>query len=165
MTRRSPSAVLAGALAAVGLLLSSCTVPRPVVTFYGNGTSVAVQAYQWCRADLASCSLDKGKVARLTMRAAQPLQINVPAEIGDKIWRVIWVFQDANKKVTTGSSSYFTDQRSTYRIPSFGTGVILQTVEVQSLIAGSDSAGNLSFAVTSSWDLLVLPEVPTNTSP
>lgn len=165
MTRRSRPALLAGALAAVGLLLSSCTVPRPVVTFYGNRTAVAVQAYQWCGHDLTSCSLDKSKVGRITMQAAQPLQISVPPEIGNTIWRIIWVFQDSKKKVTTGSSPYFTDKRLTYRIPSFGTGVILQTVEVQSLIAGTDAAGNLGFAVTSSWDLLVLPKKPTTTSP
>lgn len=163
MTRRLRPAVLAGA-AAVGLLLSSCTVPRPVVTFYGNRTSVAVQAYQWCRSDLTSCSLDKGQVSRITMQSDQPLLINVPTEISDTIWRVIWVFQDATKKVTTGTSPYFTDNRLTYRIPSFGTGVILQTVEVQSLIAGTDTAGRLSFAVTSSWDLLVVPKPPSSTS-
>lgn len=165
MDRRARLALPAGILAAVGLLVSSCTVPRPVVTFYGNRTSVAVQAYQWCGQALTSCSLDKSNVGRITMQAAQPLQISVPPEIGDNIWRVIWVFQDAKKQVTTGSSPYFTDNRLTYRIPSFGTGVILQTVEVQSLIAGTDAAGNLGFAVTSSWDLLVVPKVPTATSP
>ncbi len=160
MNRRSRPALLAGVLAALGLLLASCTVPRPVVTFYGNRTSVAVQAYQWCEQDLTSCSLDKSKVGRITMAAAQPLQISVPPEIGDTIWRVIWVFQDSKGKVTTGSSPYFTDKRLTYRIPSFGTGVILQNVEVQSLIAGTDTAGNLRFAVTSAWDLLIAPKVP-----
>lgn len=165
MIRRSRTAALTGALAAVGLLISGCTVPRPSVTFYGNRTSVAVQAYQWCGQNLASCSLDKSKVGSITMAAGQPLQVSVAPEIASTIWRVIWVFQDSKKKVTTGASPYFTDNRLTFRIPSFGTGVILQTVEVQSLIAGTDAAGALGFAVTSSWDLIVVPKTASTTSP
>ena len=149
--------MLASVLAAVALVITGCTVPRPQVTFYGNRTSVAVQAYGWCT-DLTTCTLDKGNVARLTMQPNQPLQVNVPTEIGDSIWRVIWTFEDTKtKKVTSGSSPYFTDKRLSFRIPAFGTGQLLQTVELQRLLAGTDTDGNVGFAVTSSWDLIVVP--------
>lgn len=150
-------------LAAAALLVSSCTVPRPEITFYGNRTAVRVQAYQWCR-DLTTCTLDRSNVRRLTMQPNQPLQVNVPSEIADSIWRVIWTFQDVKtSKVTSGGSPYFTDKRLSFTIPPFGTGQILQTVELQRLIAGTDANGNVGFAVTSSWDLIIVPKMVTAT--
>ncbi|SDO38586.1 Protein of unknown function [Nakamurella panacisegetis] len=163
MTRFRP-ARLGGLLAAAALLVAGCTSPRPEVTFYGNRTAVQVEAYGWCK-DLTTCTLDKARIARLTMHADQALQVNVPSEIGDSIWRVIWTFQDTKTKVvTSGSSPYFTDKRLSFTVPSFGTAQILQTVEVQRLIAGTDANGNVGFAVTSSWDLLIVPSTSTAAS-
>ena len=150
--------MLTGALAAAALIVSGCTVPRPQITFYGNRTAVQVQAYQWCKDLNTPCNLDRANVARLSMKTNQPLQVNVPSEIGDSIWRVIWTFQDTkNKVVTSGSSPYFTDKRLSFTIPAFGADQVLQTVEVQRLIAGTDADGNVGFGVTSSWDLVIAP--------
>ena len=157
--------MLTGVLAAAALIVSGCTVPRPQITVYGNRTAVRVQAYQWCIDLNSPCNLDKSNIERLTMQVNQPLQVNVPSEIGDSIWRVIWTFQDNRTKViTSGSSPYFTDKRLSFTIPAFGTEQILKTVEVQRLIAGTDADGNVGFGVTSSWDLIILPKA-TSTAP
>ena len=161
MRRGFRPALLAGGVAAA-LLLSGCTAPRPGVTFYGNRTSAQVQPYQWCGTSTTSCTLDRNQVARITMRPNQPLQVSVDAAISANVWRVIWAFQDIKtKKVTTGSSAYLTDSRLTYRIPAFGTDQVLISAEVQRLIAATDPAGDLAFAVISSWDVVITPDLDT----
>src|SRR6478752_3667537 len=99
MRRPARLATLTGLLAAAALLLSSCTVPRPVVTFYGNRTAVDVEPELWCQVDTTaltvSCppSPDTANDGHLTMAPAQPLQINVPTEIGDDPWLVVFEYQ------------------------------------------------------------------------
>ena len=57
MRRPARLATLTGLLAAAALLLSSCTVPRPVVTFYGNRTAVDVEPELWCQVDTTALTV------------------------------------------------------------------------------------------------------------
>jgi hypothetical protein len=166
MRRRSRPAVLAGLLGAAALLLSSCTVPLPVVTFYGNRTAVNVQPALWCHVDTAALTVscpatpDPADDGHLTMAPAQPLQINVPTEIGDDPWLVAFAYTDAAGKTQTGRTEVFTDGRLAYTLESLPTTAQLTRVEVQSGLLPTQAAdGSTVIAASRTWVLLVSPKV------
>lgn len=165
-----PTALI-GSLAAAAVLLTGCTVPRPVVTFYGNRTAVNADAALWCDADAKTLTLscpageDVGKEAHLTLAAGQPLQINVPTEIGDTPWVVVFEYTDRAGKAQTGRTEIFTDNRLSYTLPSLGGGVQLTRVEIQSgLVPALDSTGATVFGATRTWVLVVTRKVATESA-
>ena len=171
MKRRARPALLVGLLAAVALLVTSCTVPRPVVTFYGNRTAVDVQAELWCDVDTTaltvSCppSPNTANDGHLTMAPGQPLQINVPTEIGDDPWLVVFEYRDAAGTAQTGRTGVFTDGRLAYTLRTLPTGAQLTRVEVQSgLLPTADSTGATVIAASRTWVLLISPKVLSTTS-
>ena len=168
MRRPARLAALTGLLAAAALLLSSCTVPRPVVTFYGNRTAVDVEPELWCQVDTTaltvSCppSPDTANDGHLTMAPAQPLQINVPTEIGDDPWLVVFEYQDSAGKALTGRTEVFTDGQLAYTLAPPGGGQLTR-VEVQSgLLPTQDAGGDTVIAASRTWVLIVEPKIVTS---
>jgi hypothetical protein len=166
MRRRSRPAVLAGLLGAVALLLSGCTVPLPVVTFYGNRTAVDVQPELWCHVDTTALTVacpatpDAANDGHLTMAPAQPLQINVPTEIGDDPWLVAFAYTDGAGKTETGRTQVFTDGRLAYTLESLPNTAQLTRVEVQSGLLPTQAAdGSTVIAASRTWVLLISPKV------
>lgn len=157
---------LLGAVMA-GLTLTACTAPLPEVTFYGNRTAVATDPTRWCTIDTtaqqASCTeADQDQVKRLTLRAGQPVQINVPGDVGDQPWGVYFRYRDAAGQLQDGRSEIFTDGRLAYTLSPFDESDQLVYVEVQSgfvLTAGTDTS-NVDFAASQGWLLLVDPAEP-----
>ncbi len=166
MGRAFRPALLAG-VAAVSVLVSGCTAPRPVVTFYGNRTSAVAQADFWCTVDTAALTVscppepDNSKDANLTMTAGQPLQINVPSEIGDTPWVVVFQYRDGAGKSQSGRTEIFTDSRLSFTLPSLGAGAQLSRVEVQAgLVPTQDAGGAAAITASRTWVLIVNSKVP-----
>jgi len=154
-------ALLAATTLALVLSVASCSAPRPAVTFYGNRTAVDVQPFGWCDKEVTQCPVDPAQIGVLAMAANQPLQVNVPAEVGDTVWRVLWASKGGNAVAASGASNFFTDRRLAYTIPALGPGEILTKVEVQAgIIAFTAADGTQQFGVTSSWELMVQPKIP-----
>lgn len=167
MRRRLRPAALAGLLVGAALLVSSCTAPRPVVTFYGNRTAVDVQAELWCKVDTTALTVscppnpDTANDGHLTMAPNQLLQINVPTEIGDDPWLVVFEYVDATGKTQTGRTEVFTDGRLAYTLVPPG-GAQLTRVEVQSgLLPTQDSNGSTVIAASRTWVLIIAPKTVT----
>lgn len=159
---------LIGSLAVAAVLLTGCTTPRPMITFYGNRTAVNADAALWCDADTKTLALscpasaDVSKEAQLTLAPGQRLQINVPPEVGETPWVVVFEYLDGAGKAQTGRTEVFTDNRLAYTLPSLGGGVQLTRVEIQSgLVPALDSTGATLFAATRTWVLAVSPKVAT----
>lgn len=153
-----------GTLIAAALLLSACTVPRPTVTFYGNRTAVAVSPELFCDVNTTTLTVDcpaptdLSNDGRLTMTPTQYLQINVPTEIGDTPWVVVFEYKDAAGKAQNGRTGVFTDNQLAYTLPPLGEGAQLTRVEVQSgLIPTLDASGSTSITASRTWVLLVTP--------
>lgn len=166
MKSKSRPAALVGVLVAAALLLSSCTVPRPVVTFYGNRTAVDAGAELWCDVNGGALTIvcppspDTSQDAHLTMGPGQPLQINVPTEIGDTPWLVAFAYVGSAGQAQTGRSELFSDGRLAYTLPSLGKGAQLTRVEVQAgLVPTLDAKGATVIAASRSWALNVTPKI------
>jgi hypothetical protein len=166
MRRRSRPAVLVGLLGAAALLLSSCTVPLPVVTFYGNRTAVNVQPELWCHVDTTALTVscpavpDTANDGHLSLAPAQPLQINVPTEIGDDPWLVAFAYTDPTGQTQTGRTEVFTDGRLAYTLESLPDTAQLTRVEVQSgLVPTQGADGSTVIAASRTWVLNVSPKV------
>ena len=150
------------------LMLTACKAPLPDVTFYGNRTAVTTEPTRWCTVDITaqqvSCrETSRPGVERLSLRPGQPVQINVPAAVGDPPWAVYFRYRDAAGELQDGRSEIFTDGRLAYTLRPFHDEDQLVYVEVQSgfvLMAGTDSGG-VDFAATQGWLLLIDPEQPT----
>lgn len=159
------SAVVGGA--AMCLMLTACTAPLPEVTFYGDRTTVTTEPTRWCTVDITaqqvSCrETETGQVERLSLRAGQPVQINVPAAVGDQPWGVYFRYRDAAGDLQDGRSEIFTDGRLAYTLRPFQDEEQLVYVEVQSglvLMAGTDNS-NVDFAASQGWLLLIDPAEP-----
>jgi len=168
MRRRIRSALPAGLLMAAALLLSSCTAPRPVVTFYGNRTAVEVEAELWCEVNTTALTVscppgaDTSKDGHLTMSPGQLLHVSVPTEVGDDPWLVVFEYLDAAGQSRQGRTGVFTDGRLAYTLTPPAGGQ-LSRVEVQSgLIPTQDTNGATVIAASRSWVLVVTPKTTTS---
>ncbi len=166
MRRRVRPALPAGLLAAAALLLASCTAPRPTVTFYGNRTAVDVQAELWCQVDTTALTVscppnpDTSRDGHLTMAPGQLLQINVPTDIGNDPWLVVFEYRDAAGAAQTGRTEVFTDGRLAYTLRDLPTGAQLTRVEVQSgLLPTQDASGATVIAASRTWVLTIAPKI------
>jgi hypothetical protein len=166
---RPPSrAILIGA-AAVILTLTACTAPLPEVTFYGNRTDVTTEPTRWCAVDATAqqvtcTAANSDQLQRLSLRPGQPVQINVPGEVGEQPWGAYFRFRNAEGQLRDGRSEIFTDGRLAYTLHPFDDDDQLVYVEVQSgfvLMAGTDTS-NVDFAASQSWLLLIDPIEPSS---
>jgi len=144
-----------------------------VVTFYGNRTAVDVEPGVWCQVDKAALTIScpptpgTGTAGHLTMAPGQPLQVNVPTEIGDDPWLVTFGYSDAAGKTQTGRTEVFTDGRLAYTLQSLPSGAQLVRVEVDSgLVPTQATDGSTVIAASRTWVLLISPKtVPPSTVP
>ena len=150
--------------AVICLTLTACTAPLPEVTFYGNRNAVATEPTRWCTVDITaqqvSCTqTETDQVERLSLRPGQPVQINVPAAVGDQPWVVYFRYRNGQGQLRDGRSEIFTDGRLAYTLRPFNDEDELVYVEVQSglvLMAGTDTS-NVDIAASQGWLLLIDP--------
>jgi len=153
---------LVGGIAA-GLMLTACTAPLPEVTFYGDRTTVITEPTRWCTVDVAaqqfSCTeAPTDQIEQLSLGTGQPVQINVPGDVGDQPWGVYFRYRDAAGDLRDGRSELFSDGRLAYTLRPFDADDQLVYVEVRSgfvPMAGTDS---IDFAASQVWLLLVDPK-------
>ncbi|MET3804288.1 hypothetical protein ABIB25_001283 [Nakamurella sp. UYEF19] len=155
---------MAGTLIVAALLLTGCTVPKPVVTFYGNRTAIEVSPELFCDVNTTTLTVDcpaptdLSNDGHLEMAPEQYLQINVPTEIGDTPWVVVFEYKDAAGKAQNGRTEVFTDGQLAYTLPALGKGTQLTRVEVQSgLVPTLDTSGSTSITASRTWVLVITP--------
>jgi len=152
--------------AAVCLTLTACQAPLPQVTFYGDRNAVESAPTRWCAVDTTAQQVNctqasADQVQRLGLQAGQPVQINVPGDVGDQPWGVYFRYLDATGQLLDGRSEIFTDGRLAYTLHPFHDDDQLVYVEVQSgfvLMAGATSG--IDFAASQGWLLLIDPIQP-----
>ena len=152
----------------VGLTLTACEAPHPDVTFYGNRTAVESGPTQWCvvnaAADAVNCTnTPEEEIERLSLRPGDPVQINVPGEVGGSPWAVYFRYLDKDGTLQDGRSEIFTDGRLAYTLRPFTEQDQLVYVEVRGglvLIAGEQSG--VDYAFSQSWLLLIEPRTMTD---
>lgn len=148
----------------MGLTLTACEAPLPDVTFYGNRTAVESGPTQWCvvnaAADAVNCTnTPEEEIKRLSLHPGDPVQINVPGDVGGSPWAVYFRYLDKDGKLQDGRSEIFTDGRLAYTLRPFTEQDQLVYVEVRGglvLIAGEQSG--VDYAFSQSWLLLIEPD-------
>ena len=156
---------LIGALAAVALSLTSCTAPHPTVTFFGDRAAVTVEPELWCDVNTTALTVtcpappDTANDGHLAMHANQQLQINVPGDVANAPWLVVFEYVDSAGKAQNGRSAVITDGRLSYTLPSLGAGVQLTRVEVQSGLVPTQAAdGSTKITVPRTWVVVISPK-------
>ncbi|MFG1783465.1 DUF2771 domain-containing protein [Rhodococcus oryzae] len=82
---------LAGFVAVVTALVRGADEEPPTVTAFAGGKSLVVEPTQYCNLYLEDCV--DSPVAELQVPRGKPLQISLPGDIADGLWRVVMVYQ------------------------------------------------------------------------
>lgn len=163
-----------GRWAALGLvpllgLVAACQVPRPDVTFFGNGKSVDTEPTTWCPVDTDKLEIGACEetaltdLPQLTLQAGQPVQVNVPTAIARQPWQIVFRYATPNGDLGEGRTAVFTDRQLAYTLepPDAGDLILRVRVETGFLPTAQDE-----FATTQVWELLIRPQEPSDqTSP
>ena len=153
--RRRRRGLLAGGMLLAGLALTGCDKPTPSITWYGNGSSTNVGPSLYCEltADAApDCSEVDGPVARLSLNQGDFVQINIPAEIAEQPWVVVWNYSDSAETGTSERSAVNTDGHTLSYVVRAPADKRIATVDLQvlTLTAGQDAA---EFPPLQAWSL------------
>ena len=153
--RRRAVAVIAVLLACFGL--SACDVPPPSITWYGNETAVDVGPQLYCTLtdeDQPSCSETDGPTARLKLYADDPVQVNLPADIAERPWLLVYRYAD---DVASYRTPVFNDPNLlSYTIRPLA-GKQLEQVDLQVLIITADPSRTPQYTPLQAWVLAVDP--------
>ncbi|MFC7448114.1 DUF2771 domain-containing protein [Rhodococcus daqingensis] len=82
---------LAGFAAVITALVRGADEKPPQITAFAGGKSLEVGPTQYCNLYLEDCV--EGPVAELRVPRGNPLQISLPGDISDGLWRVVMVYQ------------------------------------------------------------------------
>ncbi len=133
-------------LAAGAAVLAGCSAPAPPeVTFYADGESVRAEPLRYCDALVTSCEPEPGEPAVLDVRAGEPVQISVPADVAETPWLVNVQYTDSEGTVRPIRQDVFTpDERHAYTAVPQAPAEQLLVVEVQQLggAYAADAQGN-----------------------
>lgn len=143
----------------VGLALAGCEAPPPTITWYGNGTAVNAGPALYCEltAEAApACTETDGPTARLALEPGDPLQVNIPGEIAEQPWVLVWNYSDSASTGVSERSPVSTDGHTLSYVIRPGDDQQLQQVDLQvlTIVAGETLA---EYAPLSVWRLQVDP--------
>ncbi len=146
---------LIAVLAMVGL--TGCQAPAPTITWYGNETAVSAGPRLYCTLTpqpQPDCRETEGPIATLELHADDLLQVNIPPEVADQPWLLVYSYVD-------DSSSYRTPVMSDRKTLSYVVhpvaGRQLQQVDLQVLTLIASADGKPQYSPLQAWVLQVKP--------
>jgi hypothetical protein len=145
-------------LAAVAVLAAGCgSGTPPEVTFAAAGTSVAARPTQYCDLKLTDCSADDAAPVQLAVPAGTPLQVNVPDDVAEAPWHVVFSYRNAGGEPVDARSPLFpADKQHDYTLTLPEAADRLVTAQVQQFGPApqlNEDTGELEFPVRGSWVL------------
>ncbi|SHE80043.1 Protein of unknown function [Streptoalloteichus hindustanus] len=146
-------------MAAVGLAVAGCSAPpKPEVTFFSAGRSVATGPSQHCDERVENCTADPDAVAALRVPADRPLQISVDDSVAATPWQVVFRYRLPNGDRVDGRSEVFPPDKQfayTLRLPE--RGAQLETAEVHQFgaVLFQRVDGGVDFPTRATWVLSV----------
>ena len=94
-------------IASVGAGLGAWSLVRthgsalPQISAYSRGTTVRVDPYLYCNVVNLDDCVKGGVQGELSVNARYPVQLSVPAQIGQAPWRLLRVYEDERNTTTT----------------------------------------------------------------
>ncbi|WP_157970723.1 DUF2771 family protein [Nakamurella deserti] len=158
-SRRRRGLLAAGTLLA-GLALTGCDKPTPTITWYGNGSSTNAGPTVYCEltAEAApTCTETDGPAARLSLEPGDFVQVNIPSEVAEQPWVLVWNYTDSAETQTSERSPVNTDGHTlSYVIrPADGKQIAQVDLQVLTLVAGDNAEPE--YAPLSLWRLQADP--------
>jgi len=148
-------------LGAAVFLLAGCGGGTPQVTWKAGGTAQTVGPAQYCDQRLKDCTNDEAAQARLAVPAGTAVEIEVPAEVSEAPWSVVFAYVGPDGQQTTGRSPVFApNAQDSYTLALPDPAAVLQTAQVQLLgaapVANAES-GDLEYPARATWVLVAQP--------
>ena len=149
--------VLLVLLAAGGLaVLSACSAPDPVITFFSSGTSVTARPIQYCDVQEQHCQADGAAPVGLDVHSGQPVRVSAPQEVADSPWQVAARFRDPNGSQYVSCSPLFAaGARHAYTVhaPHAGDRLVLIEVYQASGTLVRSANGDVATPIRGTWVL------------
>lgn len=141
------------------LLVSSCGIGSPPrVDFTAGASTVAAKPAQYCDLELTVCDDDATAPVELPVPAGTALRIEVPDEIAETPWHVVFRYRDAAGEQIDSRSAVFTPgQRAEYvlELPAPTDRLLVAQVQQFGPAPQPDpTTGELDFPIRASWVLV-----------
>ena len=150
-------------LLAATMLLAGCGADEgpPKVTFAVGEASVVAGPTQYCDLALTDCRNDAAAPVQLRVAPGSPLRIEVPDEIAETPWQVIFTYRDSAGAQTDGRSSVLApNEHSDYALELPAPTDRLLTAQVQQYgppPQENEQTGEIEFPIRASWVLTATP--------
>jgi hypothetical protein len=142
---------------AVAVLAAGCAGGPPEVVFSARDASTDALPTQYCELDLSECHDDAAAVVVLAVPPGTPLRVEVPEEVAEAPWLVVFTYRDAGgEQVDERSPLFAPGQRSDYVVELADPAARLLTAEVQQLGAppqANAETGEIEFPARATWVL------------
>jgi hypothetical protein len=141
-----------------GLLLAGCSTPKPPeVTFFAEGTTITVGPSQYCKDGAEQCDGYPDAKRTLSVPGGKSLQINVPSQVADAPWIVVFKYRAADGTEQHGRTSVFKPgTQYAYTLSAPTAADQLRDVEIQRIAKvtqGTDKG--LEFMTDATWVLQI----------
>ena len=147
--------VAACAVACLGL--SGCDAPQPTITWYGNETAVNVGPKLYCTLTAQpapNCTETDGPEARLSLNRDDPVQVNIPAQVAEQPWVLVYSYVDDPDSYR---SPVMTDGHTLSYIVRPLAGEQLKQIDLQVLTLTAAADGAPQYSPIQVWVLVVDP--------
>jgi hypothetical protein len=146
----------------VPLLLAGCGADAPPrVTFGAGAARVVAGPTQYCNLQFTECTNDAAAPVQLPVPPGTALQVDVPDEIAETPWQVVFSYRDAAGAQADGRSPVFgAGERSDYPLQLPTPTDRLLTAQVQQYgppPQADPETGEIQFPIRASWVLTVVP--------
>jgi hypothetical protein len=142
-------------VAATGLTVAGCSVPKPLVTFFSGGQATSTLPADYCTVDLSSCQTANA-VAKLRVPAGRPLQVSVAPEVAGTPWVVAFKYKQTGGQELQGRSAVFQPGQQYAYTLSLPSADQLESVQVdQGSIALSQDKNGYEFYARAVWLLTI----------
>jgi hypothetical protein len=144
------------------VLLAALTLPAcglagpPEVTFGVGAQESTVGPARYCDLQLTECDDDATAPVRMEVPPGTPVRVEVPGEIAETPWHVVFRYRSASGEQVDGRTPVFApDERSDYLLELPAATDQLLTAQVQQFgpPPQPDSDGEVEFPIRASWVL------------
>jgi Protein of unknown function (DUF2771) len=144
------------AVLTVALLAAGCGSDGPPrVSFEAGTSSVQAGPAQYCNLEFTDCRNDAAAPVELPVPPGTPLQIEVPGDIADTPWQIVFTYRDATGALADGRSPVFPPtERSDYTLQLPTPADRLLTAQVQQYgppPQANPDTGEIEFPIRASW--------------
>lgn len=140
MVKRRAGLLLCTLALAASAAGCSASTELPQITFYADYTSTVTGPTTYCSFDFTQCRT--GSTAQLPVPVGQPLQVSLPADIGQAPWRMLTTYRTPAGVDQIAQRYFRPGERLAVTVTAPGPQDQLTGVEIQLPSGATDPQGN-----------------------